>query len=154
MPYVEQSIVIHAPTSAVFDFIANQPERMPEWWRAFHLHERVTPPPTAVGSISRYAYNMMGVRIKGEHQVVEMEENARLLIRTLSGIDSMFEFSFAPVDGGTELTVRVDYALPGSVLGQLLNRLTIEQRNERDLIESLQNLKQLLETGELPHPSS
>ena len=154
MPYVEQSVVIQVPASKVFDFIANQPERMPEWWRAFHLQERVTPPPTAVGSISRYAYNMMGVRIKGEHQVVEMEQDAHLLIRTLSGIDSMFEFTFAPVDGGTELTVRVEYALPGSVLGQLLNRLTIEQRNERDLIESLQNLKLLLETGEIPQSSS
>lgn len=154
MPYAEQSIIIHAPPSAVFDFIAHQPERMPEWWRAFHLHERVTPPPTAVGSVSRYAYNMMGVRIKGEQKVIEMEENARLLVRTLSGIDSMFEFTFAPVDGGTELTVRVDYALPGSVLGQLVNRPAIEQHNERDLIESLYNLKQMLEGGETPQSSS
>jgi uncharacterized membrane protein len=145
MPYVEQSIVIAAPPDAVFDMVANQPERMPEWWRAFELQTRVSPPPTAVGSVSRYVYNMLGVKIKGEHQVVELDENARLLVKTLSGIDSMFEFNFIPVDGGTELNVRVEYSLPGSVLGQLLNRLTIEQRNERDLAEGLQNLKQIVE---------
>jgi uncharacterized membrane protein len=146
MPYVEQSIVIQAPPDAVFDVIAHQPERMPEWWHAFEQQTRVTPPPTAVGSVSRYVYNMMGVRIKGEHQVVEMDENVRLLVKTLSGIDSLFEFTFDTVDGGTELTVHVDYALPGSVLGQLLNRLTIEHRNERDLSEGLQHLKQIVET--------
>jgi uncharacterized membrane protein len=146
MPYVEQSIVIQAPPDAVFDLVANQPERMPEWWHAFEVQTRVTPPPTAVGSVSRYAYNMMGVRIKGEHQVIEMDENARLLVKTLSGIDSLFEFTFEAVNGGTELTVRVDYAFPGSVLGQLVNRLNIEHRNERDLLEGLQNLKQLMET--------
>lgn len=154
MPYVEQSIVIQMPPSAVFAFIAHQPERLPDWWRAFHSQERVTPPPTVVGSISRYAYNMMGVRIKGEHQIVEMEADARLLVRTLSGIDGIFEFTFAPADGGTELTIRVDYALPGSVLGQMINRPAIEQSNERDLIEGLQNLKRLLETGETAYPSS
>jgi uncharacterized membrane protein len=145
MPYVEQSISIDAPPEAVFDLIANQPERMPEWWRAFELQTRVTPPPTAVGSVSRYVYNMLGVKIKGEHQVVELDENARLVVKTMSGIDSAFEFTFAPSDSGTELTVRVEYTLPGSVLGQLLNRLAIEQRNERDLAEGLQNLKQIVE---------
>jgi uncharacterized membrane protein len=105
----------------------------------------VTPPPTAVGSVSRYVYNMLGVKIKGEHQVVELDENARLVVKTMSGIDSAFEFTFTPSDSGTELTVRVEYTLPGSVLGQLLNRLAIEQRNERDLAEGLQNLKQIVE---------
>ena len=146
MPYVEQSITIYAPPYVVFDLVANQPERMPEWWHAFELQTRVSPPPTAVGSVSRYVYNMMGVKIKGEHQVVEMDENARLVVKTSSGIDSAFEFTFAPTNGGTELTVRVEYTLPGSVLGQLLNRLAIEQRNERDLAEGLQNLKQIVET--------
>lgn len=145
MPHVEQSITIDAPPDAVFDLIANQPERMPEWWHAFELQTRVTPPPTAIGSVSRYVYNMMGVKIKGEHQVIEMAENAHLMVKTMSGIDSAFEFTFAPMDGGTELTVRVEYTLPGSVLGQLLNRLAIEQRNERDLVEGLQNLKQIVE---------
>src|SRR5690606_13988266 len=146
MPYVEQSITIYAPPYVVFDLIANQPERMPEWWSAFELQSRVTPPPTAVGSVSHYVYNMMGVKIKGEHQVIEMDENARLVVKTTSGIDSAFEFTFTPVDGGTELNVRVEYTLPGSVLGQLLNRLAIEQRNEHDLAEGLQNLKKIVET--------
>jgi uncharacterized membrane protein len=146
MPQVEQSIDIQAPPAAVFGLVANQPERMPEWWPSFELQQRVTPPPTGIGSISRYVYNMLGIKIKGEHQVLAMDENAHLVVKTISGIDSMFDFSFAPTGGGTCLTIRVAYTLPGSVLGQLLNRLTIEQKNERDLQEGLKNLKKLVES--------
>jgi hypothetical protein len=63
MPQVEQSIEISAPPDAVFTLIADQPERIAEWWHEFE-QQRVTPPPTAVGSVARYVYNMMGIRIK------------------------------------------------------------------------------------------
>ncbi|NJO82718.1 MAG: hypothetical protein HC828_07750 [Blastochloris sp.] len=145
MPQLEQSIEIQAPPRVVFQFIANYPERMPEWWSAFELQERVTPAPTKLGSVSRYVYNMMGVKIKGEHEVVVYQPDSALTVKTSSGVDSQFDFAFTSVPTGTRLTVRVRYTLPGSVLGQLLNRLTIEQRNERDLAEGLHNLKRLVE---------
>jgi len=145
MPQVELSIDIQALPTNVFALIADQPERISEWWPAFELQQRVTPPPTGVGSISRYTYNMMGIRIKGGHQVLQMEEQQHLVVRTLSGIDSMFDFSFAAIEGGTRLTVRVAYSLPGSMLGASLNRLKIEQKNERDLEQGLHNLKLLVE---------
>jgi uncharacterized membrane protein len=145
MPLVEQSIDIQAPVQAVFGMIANQPERQPEWWPPMELQERVTPPPTRIGSMSRYVYDMMGVKIKGEHEVQEITEDEYLRVKTVSGIDSTFEFMFQPKDAGTRLTIRVNYTLPGSVIGQLLNRLVIEQKNESDLHEGLHNLKAILE---------
>ena len=145
MPQLEQAIHIQAPPETLFTIIAHQPERMPEWWHAFELQQRITPAPTTVGSISRYAYNMMGIRIKGEHQVMQLDENARLVIKTLSGIDGMFEYTLTALEDGTRLQVRVALTLPGSVLGQRLNRLTIDQQNERDLYDALENLKRIAE---------
>lgn len=144
MPVVEQFIDIPAPVEAVFAFIADSPERQPEWWRQFELQERVTPPPTRLGSVSHYIYNMLGVTIKGEHEVVGINRPEYLHVKTTSGIDSAFEFFFKPQAGGTRLTVRVDYKLPGSVIGQLLNRVIIEQQNETALHEALGALKALL----------
>src|ERR1700741_1890174 len=100
MPFVEQSILIQAPAETVFGLIAHQPERMAEWWPPIELQERVTPPPTAVGSVARYVYNMMNVSIRGEHEVQEMTENQRLVVKTISGIDSAFEFTFTPRENG------------------------------------------------------
>lgn len=151
MPQVEQSIDISAPPAAVFGLIADQPERIGEWWPAFELQQRVTPPPTAVGSTARYVYNMMGIRIKGEHQVLQCDAPVHLVVRTLSGIDSMFDFTLAELDGGgTRLSVQVAYALPGSMLGARLNRHSMEQQNERDLALGLVNLKALLEAPTRP----
>lgn len=150
MPHVEQAIAIHAAPERVFAMIANNPERMPDWWEAFELQQRVTPPPTVIGSVSRYVYNMMGVKIKGEHRVEDMDVNRYLLVRTISGIEASFEFVFERLDGDpapvTHLTVKVDYALPGAMLGKLLNRLTMEQKNERDLLQALILLKALIES--------
>ncbi len=149
MPRVEQAIEIHAPPARVFAMVANNPERMPDWWEAFELQQRVTPPPTEIGSRSRYVYNMMGVKIKGEHQVEVFEENQRLVVRTISGIEATFEFYFEahPDDPAiTRVTIMVDYALPGAMLGKLLNRLTMEQKNERDLNQALVLLKALIES--------
>ena len=145
MPQVELFMDIQASPAAVFALIADQPERISEWWPSFELQQRVTPSPTSIGSIARYTYNMMGIRIKGEHQVLQMEDRQHLVIRTISGIDSMFDFSLVEIDGGTRLTVRVAYSLPGSMLGQSLNRHKIEQKNERDLEQGLHNLKLLVE---------
>jgi coenzyme Q-binding protein COQ10 len=145
MPQVKQSIHIQAPVELVFDIIANQPERQPDWWPPMDLQERVSPPPTAVGSISRYVYNMMGVKIKGEHEVIEMAENKRLVVKTISGLDSTFIFTFAPQSSGMLLTIEVDYELPGSILGKLLNKLVVEEKNEKDLEAGLKNLKAMAE---------
>ena len=146
MPQIEQSVLIQASPAAIFSLIAHEPERMPEWWTALELQQRVTPPPTAAGSIAHYVYNMLGMRIKGDHQVLVYEEPQHLVVRTISGIDSMFDFSLrALADDETRLTVRVAYTLPGSVLGHLINRRTIEQENEQVVVESLDNLKTLVE---------
>lgn len=146
MPHVEESIEIAAPVEKVFDLIANQPERMVDWWPPIDLQERVTPPPTNTGSISRYVYNMMGIKIKGEHKVVAMTLNQHLSVKTISGIDSAFHFTFSPSTIGTTLNVRVDYKLPGSIMGQLINRLAFENKNVEDLQQGLRNLKTMLES--------
>ncbi len=146
MPQVEESIDIQAPVQVVFGIIADQPERMAEWWPPIELQERVTPPPTAVGSISRYVYNMMNVSIRGEHEVMDYKENRHLRVETISGIDSAFDFRFEPLTASsTRLTIAVNYRLPGSVVGQLMNRLVIEERNIKDLQEGLRNLKSMAE---------
>lgn len=149
MPQVEQSIEIEASPAAVFALIADQPERMPEWWTLFVRQERVTPPPTAIGSVSRYVFNLMGIRIKGEHQVLQLEPEQHLVLKTLSGINGMFDFTLAATATGTRLTVLMAYTLPGSVLGQRINQHTIEQQNERDLRDGLLQLKLLLEKEKL-----
>ena len=146
MALVEKSIVINAPVEEVFQFIANQPERMPDWWGPMEEQERVTPAPTKIGSVSRYVYSMMGFKIKGEHEVKAYDENSRLLIKTTSGIDSTFDFRFAPAGDGTELSVIVEYTLPGGAIGRLGEQAVLS-KNEKDWEKGLAKLKEIMESG-------
>ncbi len=146
MPRVEKTITINVPISNVYGMIVNQPERMVEWWPPIELQERVTPPPTQVGSISRYVYNMLGVKIKGQHRVEILCPDERLYVRTISGIDSAFNFVFVWEDEcATRLTVTIDYQLPGALLGQLFNKAMIESENGKNLETGLDHLKEILE---------
>jgi coenzyme Q-binding protein COQ10 len=145
MPHVEETILIAAPVEKVFDFIANSPESMPDWWPPMTLQERVTPPPTRLGSVSRYAYNMLGIEIKGEHEVTAFTPNERLHVTTTSGLDSAFDWLFRVEKGGCRLTVRVDYEVPGGILGKLANKVVVERKNLEDLQQGLRNLKRLME---------
>jgi uncharacterized membrane protein len=146
MPRVEKSILINVAVDRVFSLIADEPERMADWWPPIEFQERVSPAPTQLGSISRYVYNMLGVRIKGEHRVQNFSRNQKLLVKTTSGIDSAFDFQFEPYDTSvTRLTIVVDYQLPGAIIGQLLNKAMIENENMKNLEQGLNNLKQMLE---------
>ncbi|HEX2618775.1 MAG TPA: SRPBCC family protein [Phototrophicaceae bacterium] len=148
MPYVEKSIEIDMPVETVFRFVAQEPERMPAWWPPIELQERVSAAPTGIGSVSRYVYNMVGIRIKGEHRVMDMVENRHLLVKTISGIEADFDFTFAALgDNRTQFTIHVNYGLPGTILGQLLNRMMIERRNSDELEQGLRNLKKMLESA-------
>jgi hypothetical protein len=89
----------------------------------------------------------MGIRIKGEYEILELEPNRYLLARTLSGIETVVEFAFEAVAEGTLLIVTADYTLPGAILGGTTNRLTLEQQIERDTRAALDQLKIMLEDG-------
>lgn len=147
MPAVSETIDINAPIEKVFRWVAHMPDRMPQWWRPMELHQRVTPEPTALGSVSRYVYNMVGIRIKGEHQVTEYAENERLQVQTRSGINASFLFTFQAVTGfRTRVTLRAEYQLPGAIIGKLISRAALEQRNMEDARGALKTLKTMVES--------
>ncbi|HEV2069487.1 MAG TPA: hypothetical protein VGR26_06815, partial [Acidimicrobiales bacterium] len=50
-----------------------------------------------------------------------------------------------PTDVGSRVELVIDYELPGSFFGEVLDRLYVERRNEREAQHSLENLKDLLE---------
>lgn len=145
MPSVVESIEINAPVHRVFDLVAHQLDRLPQWWRPFERVQNVTPPPTRVGTVSRYIYNLLGIRIKGEYLVRELVENRRLCVQT-TGLDSWFEFSFSGDDYRTRLVVRMDYKLPGEILSKLLTQAALEKRHLEDMVMSLSNLRDIAES--------
>jgi len=61
------------------------------------------------------------------------------------GIRSTWTFTFEPQDGGTKLTIKVDYTVPVPVLGKLAEAIVLKQ-NEREAALALSNIKERMES--------
>jgi hypothetical protein len=83
----------------------------------------------AVGSVIRMTGSVLGVRIGLDEAVTEREPPRRKAWATLGEprllVIGPYRMGFAiePADGGSQLTVFIDYALPASRSGRLLGRL-------------------------------
>ena len=56
-----------------------------------------------------------------------------------------YEEILEPVDGGTRFTMKFDYQMPGGGMGKIIDRLFVEKMNVKNLEDSLENLKALVE---------
>jgi uncharacterized membrane protein len=55
-------------------------------------------------------------------------------------------YRFIPAGTGTDLETEVDYELPAGFLGQVADKLFVENWIQRDLRHSMDNFKALVET--------
>jgi hypothetical protein len=143
MATVERSILIDASTDTI-DAIALDGSRLSEWYVGI---EQATPDdlyPEVGGRVSlvykaaAVTFNLaLTVRdlVRGQHVSYEM---SGMMVGTQ-------EWSYAPEGGKTRLTARVEYDMPGGALGKIADKLVVERMNTRNLEESLENLKALVE---------
>jgi len=143
MPTVERTISINAPVEKVFEYISdatNQPEFIPSQVES----EFVIRTEEGVGSQTRWVYKLLGIRFKGESTCTEYVPNERIVTESRGGIVSTWTYTFEPEDGGTKLTMVVDYTIPIPVLGKFAEALVLRQ-NEREADLANANLKAIME---------
>ena len=145
MAHVEQETIIDAPVGAVFRKLM-EPETATAWLVNLEDVRNVTG--HDVGSSYDWTFNMVGrLSFKGKNVFTDIIPNERVRYESSGGITSAWDWQLTPTpDGGTSVHVTVDYTVPGSVLGALADKLFIERQNEKDLRQSLGNLKRLLES--------
>lgn len=146
MAEITKSIDINVPVDVVFDFVAN-PHNTIKYSPNFTKFEPTGSKERGLGAIVEATGTFMGLNIKTTLEIVEFEENVKLVSRSIGGVKSMSVWQFKPLpDGsGTEVTFTSDYTVPGSKIGWLLDKMLMQKDVERTTIESLVNLKRLLE---------
>ncbi|GAF88684.1 unnamed protein product [marine sediment metagenome] len=143
MATVERTISINAPVEKVFDYISeatNGPEFIPSQVEV----EYVIRTEEGVGSRYRWVYKLLGIRFEGQSECTEYVPNERIVTETKGGIVSTWTYTFEPEDGGTKLTLVVDYTIPIPVLGRFAEALVLRQ-NEREADLAMANLKAIME---------
>ena len=143
MPKQETIITINAPVEKVFSYLQDDPTNLLQIWPGLVEVENVQHLPKG-GTSFRWAYRMLGIRLKGTSEDIEYVANQRVVTKTKGGIEATYTWTFQPEDGGTKMTVEVDWTVPVPVLGKLAEALIVRQQ-EREFDLVLANLKDRME---------
>lgn len=140
MPSAENVVVIRARTDRVRRWLLAAPRRVPLWWPEVVRIERLQGkrPPRF-----EYAYDLLGVRLRGVF-TASTAPNA-LLIRTTQGPEIRVRIALVDYGDATSVAIRIDYVLPGALLGHQANLRHAERVNNEVLHSAMHRLKQILE---------
>ena len=111
MVKVEISLHINRPVADVFKYM-NDPTRMPEWNSTI---EEATPSetPVKVGTRIRSRLRMLGRKIEGTYEVVELEPNKRVVNKSDEPFPWKAIITFQSESGGTRLVSAAEGELGG-----------------------------------------
>ena len=141
MASYEGSIVINAPVSEVFEYV-NAPATLADWMTGMIEVRNVIG--SGAGLQWDWTYKMVGIHVRGQSVIVDHIPNERATHQGIGMLTADWTNIVEPHDGGTKLTMKLEYTIPVPVLGKLAEHLTI-RRNARELETSLLNLKETLE---------
>jgi carbon monoxide dehydrogenase subunit G len=143
MPHATNSITIHRPVEAVFDFVADG-EKCPQWRPGVIDIRRVSG--AGVGTIyAQGAKGPLGRRIAADYEITVFEPNRSIEFRVIAGPARPHgRYDFEAVDGGTRLTFSLDATLTG--LRNLLMSSAVQSTMNAE-VQTLDNLKRVLETS-------
>jgi len=144
---LEATITVNKPAPEVYRF-----------WRHLENHPRFMKHLESVISLGEkrshwVARGPLHMPLIWDAEVVEERENALLSWRSLPGadVDNMgtVRFRELPNGRGTEVRLRLAYALPGGITGVALAKF-FKTLTAAQLQEDLRHFKQIIEAGEMP----
>lgn len=143
MASIHRTIVINRPVDEVFAYfsdVTNDPE-----WRS-HVKEISAHGPLSKGAHvhQKLAAGPFGAAVKADMDVVAYDAPKALAFQVTTGpLKPRIEFSFVPINGGTEVSFSIDAPLTGfkkTVMGKMVEKSMAGEA------AALDNAKRILET--------
>ena len=145
MGRIEKSIEIKAPPEKVWEMLAF--DKALEWmnemeWESVEYISEVKTPKDKfkVGTSAHITEK----HDEYDLEVTESIENEKFTTRT-SSYSGVYIHILRPVEAGIKFTIVVDYRLPYSILGKLLDKLFFQRTIGKQLERSMKKLKSILE---------
>jgi coenzyme Q-binding protein COQ10 len=147
MARIKDSIFIDAPPEKVHAFAAD-PHKWSSWFVGLGEAKSVEGD-NSPGTVITQSYLMAGMHIPLTTKVIENRTEADGSFHwkgeNEGSLAGWISWDYEPKDNGTMVTFEIEYAVPGSVLGKVADRLFIERNQERAARLTLENLKELTE---------
>ena len=143
MSRVTKVASIKAEPSKVLEYIANV-KNHPAFISALKSVDNLHGDPKHVGEGWDFTFVMGGIEVKGKAETAKYEEGKVYSFKTTNGIDSTFTYSVASEDGGTRLTMDVDYDIPQNVIAKMIDKAVVERLNDQEGDRAVENLQAIL----------
>ena len=147
MAKLTKSIEIEASPEKVFTFTNDLKKRNATregWAEAKYTSEG----PVGVGTTIHYVGVAAGKRAEWDMEIVEFVKNKKTASRIIgAGKSKMADsLTFEPTAKGTTMTFYMEYEVPYSILGKLIDELMVSKDMEKGMSNMLENMKKALET--------
>lgn len=139
---LERDVLIDVPIGDIYAFILDF-ENESQWAQEVVRTEKTSDGPVEVGSTFADHVSFMGRTIKTSYEILEIDDNAAITIKTSSGpVPFTATYSFSEEDQGTRLSITADVE-PGGFFK--LATPMIRRQLERQWTQNFASLKALLE---------
>jgi carbon monoxide dehydrogenase subunit G len=141
-----KSIEIEAAPEKVFAFTIDL-DKMNEASKGFAELVKTSKGPLGVGSILHQVGQSGGSAAEVDCEITEFVENKKWAARTIGASKLKMDYSWnvEPTAKGTKLTYIMDYKLPYSIVGKLIDKLKVSKDMEKKIGNSIENIKKALE---------
>lgn len=149
MAHLQDSIHINAPVEKV-DKFTSDPHGWPNFMVGMSEPDKVIGD-GGVGTQVEFTLRVAGFPLHETCRVVEdrrdPDGSAHSRIDFEGTSPGWQTWDFKPEDGGTLVTMEMEYTVPGRALGKVVDRLLFEKMQKRDMHHSLENLKLFVEAS-------
>jgi uncharacterized membrane protein len=145
---IENSIEITAPPEKVWEMLPL--DRLPEWVEGYkgelksveYTSEVRTPKDKLrVGASAHGIPKKQGKPIKFNFEITESLENEKITYRLYGNYRAFVTHILKPLEKGTKMTHIIDYEMPWSILGKILEPLFFRRLMRKEFERDLQNFK-------------
>ena len=145
MAKLTKSIEIGASPEKVFTFI-NDTKKMNDAMKGWAEGES-TSKVVGVGATMHYVGVAGGSQAEWDMEVTEFVKNKKVAMRTIGASKFKMTNSWVlePTTKGTKSTFSMEYEVPYSVLGKLVDKLKVSKDMEKSMSKMLENMKKALE---------
>lgn len=144
MAHIRLTRNIGAPIGRVFDVVTS-PANWTRYVTSLMDVRDLSPDAPKKGSTFKWEYKMFGVRFKGKGTVTDYVRNKGFGLALEGKFPIKESYDFVDKGDSTDLTVVVEYNVPGDFLGAMANKLVIEKLNVLEAKNVLDKVKTLCE---------
>jgi uncharacterized membrane protein len=143
MSEIHKTVTFDAPVQKVFELVDN-PENIPNYIPSVERVVDVKRTDGRIGDTFRVIYKVLGISFDEKFTVTGYEVNRKLVSNFDGGMKGTFTWTFEAQGTQTECSMDIQYQVGGGILGKAADALLLERTNEKNMDESLENMRRLL----------